>query len=131
MSTYTLNTLRAEIQEQCREGEPPTAGEERRFWAEFFPLDYGWDGIVDDIAGDKAIEQDLQRLIKEALAGSSEGAGKYAAMLKIGKIIVGLAEEHSAREVGDMIDEFLNQDPPQYGYDVPETDRVALDRSAA
>lgn len=131
MNTYTLNTLRAEIKEQCREGEPPTDKEERRFWAEFFPLDYGWDGIVDDVAKDSALERDLERLIKDALSGDPEGAGKYAAMLAIGKIIVGLAEEHCASEVNDIIDEFLNQDPPDHGYDRPEVERVALDRSAA
>lgn len=131
MNTYTLNTLRAEIKEQCREGERPTDKEERRFIAEFFPIDYGWDGIVDDIAGDLGIERDLERLIKEALAGSSEGAGRYAAMLAIGQIIVGIAEEHSKPKVETMIDAFLNTDPPDHGYDRPEVERVALDRSAA
>lgn len=131
MNAYTLNTLRAEIKEQCSGGERPTDKEERRFWAEFFPLDYGWDGIVDDVARDIGIERDLERLIKDALSGHPEGAGKYAAMLSIGKIIVGLAEERSASEVGDMIEEFLNQESPDHGYDRPETERVALDRSAA
>lgn len=128
---YTMNTLRAEIKEQCREGERPEEGEERRFIAEFFPIDYGWDGVADDIAGDLGIERDLERLIKEALAGSSEGTGRYAAMLAIGQIIVGIAEEHAKPRVEAMIEEFLNTDPPQYGYDVPEVERVALDRSAA
>lgn len=131
MTTYTMKMIRDEVAELCRDGDAPTDREERKLWAEHFLLDYGWDGIVQQVAGDAALQRDLERLIKDALLGYDSSSGRHAAMLKLGKIIVGLAEEHSAREVGDMIEDALNTEPPQYGYDVPETQRQSLDRSAA
>ena len=104
--TYTMAQLRAEIREVCDErGMEPHEGTARFFQAAMFPLEYGWDGVVDDIARDLGMEKMIETWIADAIEGLP---GDHAG--KIGHAIIRLALARVSSEYDDMVEGFLGED---------------------
>lgn len=133
----TLTLIREEIADAYEHGIP-TAAEVRRFKANLWPVVAGWDYVVDDIVTPvigrdgqvlPSPEAELCRLIQLAIEEKAADDGQDPEKA-IGRLITELALKRATAGFDDILDE-LQPGDPDYGYDVPETVRVNLDRSAA
>lgn len=119
-----LDSIRDDIADAYSVGLPK-ASEVRKLKARLWPVVAGWDYVTDDASQH---EKELTRLIQLAIEERDDDGDDPEK--KIGRLITELAMSRAAIEFNDIIDELESGDA-DYGYDVPEVERVNLDRSAA
>ena len=131
--TYTQDSLRLEIIEECADGSDPNEQTARFFKAQLWPLTAGWDYVVDDISyppeawKESPQDSEIVRLIELALEGKKTEWGDDPA-LAIGRLIVKVAQRRADDAYEDLLRDCRPGDP-EYGSDV--RDPIAVDRSAA
>jgi len=125
-----LDAIRDDIADAYSVGIPK-ASEVRSFKARLWPVVAGWEYIVDDVQDRDRIyngEAELTRLIQLAIEEKDDDGEDPEK--SIGRLITLLALQRASSEFADIIEELESGDA-DYGYDVPEVERVNLDRSAA
>ena len=101
---YTMGALRAEIAEECEDGEAPHNQAAKFYKACFWYANSYLDYVIDDIA----VEGDARKRIEKCIGDAIEGNDTYHNALVIGNLMIELAQAHVTRDYDELVDDLIN-----------------------